>query len=84
MVYWSVAACPPCAFFFSSVLLCWASYVSLQALDACSRSLTGPAAAEMAPGLASLVRRGECDLVGGEVHVVVCLMAGCLGCAQTM
>jgi hypothetical protein len=34
-------------------------------LDACVRSLTGPAAAEMAPGLAALVRRGEGTEGGG-------------------
>lgn len=47
-------------------LLCCASS-HLQALDACCRSLTGPAAAEMVPGLAALVRRGEDGVCGGGV-----------------
>jgi hypothetical protein len=33
----------------------------LQALDAASRALTGAAAVEMAPALADLVRRGDCN-----------------------
>lgn len=44
---WSVQA---------GMVTCWCGAV--QALDACCRSLTGPAAVEMVPGLTSLIRRG--------------------------